>query len=118
GVGGRGGRASEGIGRGGRGAGRVATIWQAGSRVEAVPLPRQRRQATGRQTGRVMNGRRTTTPTSTHRWPNASLLRLGADPSWIHHAPEAFFPRRRGAGGAHGRPNTPSAAGHRGATRA
>jgi hypothetical protein len=75
----------------------VATIWQASSTMEAVPLPCHRRHATGRQTGRVMNGRRTTTPTTTQRWPKANLLRLGADPSWIHDAPWTFFPRRRWA---------------------
>src|SRR6266516_3665859 len=83
--------------RPGRRAAMVATIWQASSTVEAVPLPCQRRAATGRQTGRVMNGSRTTTPTTTHRWPKASLLRLGADPSWIHDAPWTFLPRRRWA---------------------
>src|SRR6266536_4535567 len=83
--------------RAGKRAAMVATIWQDRSTVEAVPLPCQRRHATGRQTGRVVNGRATTTPTTTQRWAKATLLRLGADPSWIHDAPWTFLPRRRWA---------------------
>src|SRR2546421_6062541 len=83
--------------RPGRRAAMVATIWQANATVEALPFPCQRRHAPGRHTGRVMNGSRTTTPTTTQRWPKASLLRPGADPSWLHDAPWTFLPRRRWA---------------------
>src|SRR6266699_1448964 len=80
-----------------RRAARRVTMSRARSTVEAVPLPCHRRQATGRHIGRVRNGRCTTTPTITQRWPKASLLRPGADPSWIQDAPWTFFPRRRWA---------------------
>jgi hypothetical protein len=56
---------------------------------------RTRRASTGRQTGRVQNGRATTIPAVTKQVPNASLPRVGAGPSCCQPAPCTLRPDRR-----------------------
>jgi hypothetical protein len=59
-----------------------------------VPLPPHSRNSTGRQVGRQLNGRVTTIPTITQRFPRAVTC-PGWDASWVQNAPWTPAPRRR-----------------------
>jgi hypothetical protein len=51
---------------------------------EAVPLPRQSRNSTGRHTGRDQKGSVTTMPATIHRLPRPIACPVCVDPSCVH----------------------------------
>jgi hypothetical protein len=67
---------------------------RASSTGVVLPLPPHSRNSTGRQVGRQLNGRVTTIPTITQRFPRAVTC-PGWDASWVQNAPWTLVPRRR-----------------------
>src|SRR6266545_635322 len=64
--------------------------------VWSVAPGRHKRARTGRHSGRcATNGTRTSTPSTTQRWPHAGRCRPGPEPSWCHAAPWSLRPVRR-----------------------
>ncbi len=61
---------------------------------EAVPLPRQSRNSTGRHSGCEQNGTVTMMPAMIHRLPRPSALGSCAEPSWVQNAANTMRPHR------------------------
>ena len=54
--------------------------------AESLPLPAHSRNSTGRHTGAVQNGSRTTIPAMIHRFPRPIFDLPWAAPSWVQNA--------------------------------
>jgi len=62
---------------------------------DAVPLPAQSRNSTGRDTGWQQNGNSTTMLSTTHRLPRPSAFGSCAAPSWVQNTACTLRPQRR-----------------------